>query len=63
MQKCASLFENVEKAHQANVSVARDLKDPAKIVKDPEVFSHIAQAATQPMVACYTPRIDTFIRQ
>ena len=63
MQKCASLFENVEKAHQANVSVTQDLKDLAKIVKDPEVFSHMAQAATQPMVACYTPRIDTFIRQ
>ena len=63
MQKCASLFENEERAHQANVSVTQDLKDLAKIVKDPEVFSHIAQAATQPMVACYTPRIDTFIRQ
>ena len=63
MQKCASLFENVEKAHQANVIVAWDLKDLAKIVKDPEVFSHIAQASTQLMVACYTPRIDTFIRQ
>ena len=63
MPKCASLFENVEKAHQANLNVAWDLKDLAKIVKDPEVFSHIAQAATQLMVACYTPRIDTFIRQ
>ena len=63
MQKCASLFENVEKAHQANLSVARDLKDLGKIVKDPEVFSCIAQAATQLMVVCYTPRIDTFIRQ
>ena len=63
MQKCASLFENVERAHQANVSVARDLKDIEKIVKDPEVFSRIAQATTQLMVACYTPRIDTFIRQ
>ena len=62
MQKCASLFENVEKAHHANLNVARDLKDLAKIVKDPEVFSCIAQAATQPMVVCYTPRIDTFIR-
>ena len=60
MQKCASLFENVEKAHQANVSVTWDLKDLAKIVKDPEVFSRIAEAATQLMVACYTPRIDTF---
>ena len=63
MQKCASFIDNVERAHQANVSVTRDLKDLVKIVKDPEVFSCIAQAATQPMVACYTPRIDTFIRQ
>ena len=63
MQKCASLFKTVERAHQANVSVARDLKDIEKIVKDPEVFSRIAQATIQPMVACYTPRIDTFIRQ
>ena len=63
MQKCASLFENVEKAHQVNLNIAWDLKDLAKIVKDPEVFSCIAQAATQPLVACYTPRIDTFIRQ
>ena len=63
MQKCASLFEHVERAHQANVSVTWDLKDIAKIVKDPEVFSRIAQAATQPIVVCYTPRIDTFIRQ
>ena len=63
MQKCASLFENVEKAHQVNLNATRDLKDLAKIGKDPEVFSRIAQAATQPMVACYTPRINTFIRQ
>ena len=27
------------------------------------MFSKIAQAATQPMVMCYTPRIDTFIKQ
>ena len=63
IQKCVSLFENVEKAHQINLNVARDLNDLGKIMKDPEVFSHIAQAATQSMVACYTPRIDTFIRQ
>ena len=63
MQKCASLFENVKKAHQANLNVARDLKDLANIVKEPEVFSKIAQTATQPMVACYTPGIDTFIKQ
>ena len=63
MQKCASLFENIEKAHQVNLNIARDLKNLAKIVKDPEVFFRIAQAATQPLVACYTPRINTFIRQ
>ena len=63
MQKCASLFENVKKAHQANLDVARDLKDLANMVREPEVFSRIAQAATQPMVTCYTPRIDTFIKQ
>ena len=63
MQKCASLFENVKKAHQANLDVTQDLKDLANMVREPEVFSRIAQAATQPMVACYTPRIDTFIKQ
>ena len=63
MQKCASLFENVEKAHQSNLNITRDLKDLANIVREPEVFSKIAQAATQPMVACYTPRIDMFIKQ
>ena len=63
MQKCASVFENVEKAHQANLNVASDLKDLANIVREPEVFSKIAQAATQPMVTCYTLRIDTFIKQ
>ena len=30
MQKCASLFENVEKAHQDNLNVAQDLKDLGK---------------------------------
>ena len=50
MQKCASLFENVKKAHQANLSVARDLKDLANIVREPKVFSKIAQGATQPML-------------
>ena len=30
MQKSASLFENVEKAHQANLNVAWDLKDLKK---------------------------------
>ena len=63
MQKCVSLFENVEKAHQANLSVTRDLKDLANMIREPEVFSKIAQAATSPLVTCYTPRIDTFIRQ
>ena len=63
MQKCASLFENVKKAHQANLSIAQDLKDLANIVREPEVFSKIAQAATQPLVTYYTPTIDTFIKQ
>ena len=63
MQKCVSLFENVKKAHQANLSIAQDLKDLANMVREPEVFSKIAQAATSPLAACYTPRIDTFIRQ
>ena len=52
MQKCASLFENVEKAHQANLSIARDLEDLANMVREPEVFAKIAQAATSPLVAC-----------
>ena len=63
MQKCASLFENVKKVHQAHLSITQDLKDLANIVREPEVFSKIAQAATQPMVTCYTLRINTFIKQ
>ena len=63
MQKCASLFENVEKAHEANLSITRDLKDLANMVGEPKVFPKIAQAATSPLVTCYTPRIDTFIKQ
>ena len=63
MQKCASLFENVEKAHQVNLAVTKDLKDLANMIKEPEVFSRVAQAAMQLLVACYTPRIDTFIKQ
>ena len=63
MQKCVSLFENVEKAHQANLSITRVLKDLANMIREPEVFSKIAEAATSPLVACYTLRIDTFIRQ
>ena len=63
MQKCASLFENIKNAHQANLVVVRDLKDLANLIKEPEVLSKITQAATQPLVACYTPCIDTFIKQ
>ena len=63
MQKCASLFENIEKANQLNLEVAKDLKDLANMIKKPEVFSRVAQAATQPLVACYTLCIDTFIKQ
>ena len=63
MQKCTLLFENIEKAHHANLEVTKDLKDLANLVKEPEVFAEIVQAATQPLVACYTPRIDTFIKQ
>ena len=63
MQKCASLFGNIEKAHQVSLEVACDLKDLANMIKEPEIFSKIAQAATQPLVACYMPRIDTFIKQ
>ena len=33
------------------------------MVREPQVFSKIAQAATSPLVTCYTPRIDTFIKQ
>ena len=63
MQKCASLFGNVEKAHQVNLEVARDLKDLANMIKEPKVFSRVTQAATQPLVACYMPRTDMFIKQ
>ena len=63
MQKCTLLFDNVEKAHQANLVVARDLNDLSTLIKEPEAFSRIAQAATQLLVACYTPRIDMFIKQ
>ena len=60
---CFVVREFVEKAHQVNLEVARDLKDLANIIKEPEVFSRVAQAAMQPLVTCYTPRIDTFIKQ
>ena len=63
MQKYASLFWNVEKAQQVNLEIAKDLKDLANMIKEPEVFSRVAQAAAQPLVACYTNRIDTFIKQ
>ena len=63
MQKCASLFGNIEKAHQVNLEVACDLKDLANMIREPKIFSKIAQAATQPLITCYTPRIDTFIKQ
>ena len=63
MQKCASLFGNVEKAHQVNLEVARDLKDLANMIKEPKVFSRVTQAATQPLVTCYMPRMDMFIKQ
>ena len=33
------------------------------MVKDPDVFAKIAQAATPLMVACYIPHIDKFINQ
>ena len=33
------------------------------MIREPEVFSKIAQVATQPLVTCYMPRIDTFIKQ
>ena len=56
-------IENVEKAHQLNLVVTEDLKDLANLIKEPEVFSRIAQAATQLLVACYTPHKDTFIKQ
>ena len=63
MQKCTLLLENVEKAHQVNVAVVRDLKDLSNLIKELKVFSRIVQAATQLLVACYTPCIDTFIKQ
>ena len=63
MQKCALLFGNVEKAHQVNLEVARDLKDLANMIKEPKVFARVAQAATQPLVMYYMPRIDMFIKQ
>ena len=63
MVRCTSLFENVARVHKVNKAVMQDLKELATIIKDPEVFSKKAHAATTPMVACYTPRIDKFIAQ
>ena len=53
----------MEKAHEVNLEVAKDLKDLVNMIKEPKVFSRVTQAATQPLVACYMPRIDTFIKQ
>ena len=39
MQKCTSLFDNIEKAHHANLAVARDLTELSTLIKDPEEFS------------------------
>ena len=33
------------------------------MIREPKIFSKITQAATQPLVACYMPRIDTFVKQ
>ena len=63
MERCTSLFSNVAKAHQINLTVATDLKELSILIKEPEVFSIIAKATTQPLIACYTPRIDKFISQ
>ena len=63
MMRCTSLFENMVKVHKANRVVSQDLKELSTLIKDPEVFSKIVQAATQPLVACYTPCIDKFIAQ
>ena len=41
MQKCALVFHNIEKAHQVNLTVVKDLKDLANMIKEPEVFSRI----------------------
>ena len=63
MEKCTSLFSNVAKVHEINLAVATDLKELSTLIKEPQVFSWIMQAATQPLVACYTKRIDKFIAQ
>ena len=63
MERCTSLYSNVTKAHEVNIVVVTDLKELSTLIKEPEVFSWTAQAATQPLVACYTPRIDKFIAQ
>ena len=39
MQKCTSLFDNIEKAHHANLVVARDVMELSTLIKEPEVFS------------------------
>ena len=63
MEKCALLFSNIAEAHKINLAVATDLKDLSYLIKELEVFSRIAQAATQPLIACYTPQIDKFIKE
>ena len=63
MERCMSLFSNVAKAHEVNLAVTTDLKELSILIKEPEVFSWITQAATQPLMACYTLRIDKFIAQ
>ena len=63
VKRCTCFFDNVTKAHEANKVVAQDLKELSTLIKDPEVFSEIAQAATSLLVAYYTQRIDKFIAQ
>ena len=63
MERCTFFFDNVAKAHEANKVVAQDLKELSTLIKDPEVFSKIVQAATPLLVACYTPCINKFIAQ
>ena len=55
MEKCTSLFNNVTKVHQINLAVATDLKELSMLIKELEVFSRIVHAATQLLIACYTP--------
>ena len=63
MKRCRTLFSNVAKVYKVNLAIMTDLKELSTLIKEPEVFSQIAQAATQLLMACYTPRIDKFIAQ